>query len=86
MSQKTCGDLVMETATKSYLNSIGLDNKPHALVFPVFLRKPEFCLIIPDAHHIIHFYKYRKQQVGFEMITSDLQKCLHLFLDCRSVM
>lgn len=57
MPQKHCGGLGMEMATNSHLNSVGLGNEPHALVSPVLPRKPDFCLIFPDIHHIIPFYE-----------------------------
>lgn len=51
------GGLGMEMATNSHLNPVGLGNEPHALVSPVLPRKPDFCRIFPDIHHIIPFYE-----------------------------
>lgn len=47
----------MEMVTNSHLNSVGLDNKPHALVFPVLPRKAEFRQLIPDVHQHFPFYE-----------------------------
>lgn len=57
MLRKHCEGLGKEMATNSHLNSVDLGHEPHALVSAVHLRKPDFCWIFPDIHHIIPFYE-----------------------------